>query len=317
MKDLLLPHAYSDMVFKYLFGREESKEQLKGFINAVLEHGGHHPITELHIRNPYNLKEFNDDKLSILDLRATDDRGRTFNLEIQSCGHRDFANRSLYYWSRIYSSQIKEGQNYEELKPVISINLLNFILFKENEKFHNIFTLKERDDPTIELGDHLLINYLELPKLKAEKKETSLVNWLQYFLHEGKEANVVKSIFERDRLIAKVHEDYEKFMADEKLRIKALSREIGQMDHYARMSQAKDEGLEQGIEQGIEQGLEQGIEQGLEKGLKKGIKQGLEQGKLEGKEEDARNALSLGLDIETIEKLTGLPMERLKELREE
>jgi hypothetical protein len=32
---------------------------------------------------------------------------------------------------------------------------------------------------------------------------------------------VVKTIFERDKLIAKVHEDYEKFMADEKLRIQA------------------------------------------------------------------------------------------------
>ncbi|MDA3850109.1 MAG: hypothetical protein PF447_02435 [Spirochaetaceae bacterium] len=37
MKDHLLPHAYSDMVFKFLLGREECKEQLISFINAVLE----------------------------------------------------------------------------------------------------------------------------------------------------------------------------------------------------------------------------------------------------------------------------------------
>ncbi|MDA3850687.1 MAG: Rpn family recombination-promoting nuclease/putative transposase, partial [Spirochaetaceae bacterium] len=206
------PHAYSDMVFKFLLGRDESKTQLIAFINAVLSNGGHSNVTELDIQNPFSIKEFQRDKLSILDLKAKDETGRSFNLEVQSSGYQDFAYRSLYYWSKIYSSQIKEGEDYLELKPVISINLLNFILIKETSKYHNIFTLKEQDNPEITLGNHLLINYLEMPKLELRKKRNTLENWLIFFLYEGKEDGVSKSnqiieeIISRDENIAKVHE---------------------------------------------------------------------------------------------------------------
>lgn len=61
--------------------------------------------------------------------------------------------------------------------------------------------------------------------------------------------------------------------------------------------------FEQGIEQGIERGIEQGIEQGIQKGeQKKAV-------------EIARNALSLGMDINMIAKATGLTEAQIEELK--
>ena len=39
--------------------------------------------------------------------------------------------RSLFYWAKIYYSQLKKGQKYRELCPVIAINILDFNLFKD------------------------------------------------------------------------------------------------------------------------------------------------------------------------------------------
>jgi predicted transposase/invertase (TIGR01784 family) len=64
-----------DCVFKALLGAEENRGLLMHFINAVLADELRAPITDVEILNPYNEKEFFDDKLSILDVKARDDQG--------------------------------------------------------------------------------------------------------------------------------------------------------------------------------------------------------------------------------------------------
>ena len=51
-------------------------------------------------------------------------------------------SRSLYYWAKLYSSQLDKGESYLELQPTISINLINFDLTK-NENFHSAYGIKE------------------------------------------------------------------------------------------------------------------------------------------------------------------------------
>lgn len=316
-----MPRAYGDMVFKYLFGREESKEQLKAFINAVLEDGDGISVTELEIQNPFNLKEFESDKLSILDLKAKDQKGRTFNLEVQTMGYKDYAYRSLFYWSRIYVSQIKERDDYKILRPVVSINLLNFTLIDGNNRFHNTFQLREKTDPSIILTDHLLIHFLEMPKFNSESNRT-LGQWLRYFLHEGKEDGVVKKLSEENEQIAETHRKYESFVSDDQMRMKALAREMGERDHLARMNEAKEEGFKKGHEEGLAighaeghaEGLAEGRTAGLSEGRTAGLTEGIEQGKEAEKRLFAKKCLEQGLDLETISTLTGLSNREIQQL---
>ena len=60
----------SDIVFKYIFGAEDSTEILKSFINAVLKDAGFPPIESVTIANPFNVKTYIDEKPSIIDTRA-------------------------------------------------------------------------------------------------------------------------------------------------------------------------------------------------------------------------------------------------------
>jgi predicted transposase/invertase (TIGR01784 family) len=48
--------------------------------------------------NPFNEKDTADDKLSILDIKARDQRGRQYNVEMQMLAPRVYPQRVLYYW---------------------------------------------------------------------------------------------------------------------------------------------------------------------------------------------------------------------------
>ena len=56
-----------DIAFKKLFGVEENKDLLISLINAIVS--GEDEVEDVEILNPYNLRSFKRDKLSILDIR--------------------------------------------------------------------------------------------------------------------------------------------------------------------------------------------------------------------------------------------------------
>ena len=60
-----------DLVFKKLFGSEENKDILLSLVNAILPQ--HQQIAFLTLKNPYNLADYTDRKLTILDIKAQDE----------------------------------------------------------------------------------------------------------------------------------------------------------------------------------------------------------------------------------------------------
>jgi predicted transposase/invertase (TIGR01784 family) len=94
-----------DFVFKRIFGVEENKEVLLDFLNVVLKDTEPQPIVDLQILNPYIDKQALQDKLSILDIHARTKDGKQINIEIQLYNRYDIEKRTLYYWSKLYSSQ--------------------------------------------------------------------------------------------------------------------------------------------------------------------------------------------------------------------
>jgi len=275
--------ASSDIFIKYLFGSEQNKDLLLSFVNAVLAHSGFNKIIEIEIKNPFNLKTFAVDKESILDVKATDEKGRQFDIEVQSLGNESFKNRSLYYWARLYSSQIIQGQKYSKLKPAISINVLDFNLIKESDSFHNTFILTEKDDPSLVLTDNLVIHYLELPKLNDVNENSKLSRWLNYLKMDGsgdvKMITILNDLIEEDEDIKKAHREYQKFTQDDELREIFESRLKWQMDQNSLIDGAKIEG------------------------------------KIEGKIESAMKLISRDFSTEDIADIVGLPTEKVIQLK--
>src|SRR4030088_2985679 len=110
-----------DYAFKHLFGRETTRPILIDVLDKVLNPDPGHHILDIELLNPFNSKEALDDKLSILDIKARDQTGRQFNIEMQMLAFPGYAQRILYYACKLHQLQLHEGQDYLELRPTVSI----------------------------------------------------------------------------------------------------------------------------------------------------------------------------------------------------
>jgi len=178
-----------DCVFKAILGTEKNKNLLIHFLNAILEPKNGSRIQDVTLLNPYNEREFIGDKLTIVDVKAIDENGKMYQIEIQLAMHAALDARILYTWSHLYHSQIQNGDNYQKLQPVISIWILNGILFEKVEECHIPFSVYNLKHELI-LTDHLAIHLLQLPKWQsidpiASEKE----RWL-YLFKEGQNVDL-------------------------------------------------------------------------------------------------------------------------------
>ena len=153
-----------DFAFKLVLGSPEHSGITIHFLNSIL--GGQPKITHVEILNPFLGKEFDDDKLAILDIRATDEHGRLLNIEMQTSLPAGMAQRLTYYVSSLYVGQLGEGQEYSELRPAISICVLSQAMFAQPPALHLDFRLRETST-NLALTDDLQIHLLQLNHLQV------------------------------------------------------------------------------------------------------------------------------------------------------
>jgi predicted transposase/invertase (TIGR01784 family) len=245
----------NDFVFKKTFGSPENKVALISLLNAILTLPV--PIVDVTIENPYNLQDFQNDKLSILDIRAVDQRGAIYDVEMQLSTHSGLVKRIVFYGCEVYAGQLKAGDDYSLLKPVYSICLLLGQLWNDSPKVHHAFRLEDRDSGRL-LGETLEIHTLELGwyNLQESELETAslLDRWLYWLLYAHQyDAQTLGSLFSQPEFqtatdsidrIAKKTED--KAMYD--------TREKAIRDQQWILNSARREGLEAGEIKGREEG---------------------------------------------------------------
>jgi predicted transposase/invertase (TIGR01784 family) len=171
-----------DYAFKWLFGNEKRPKSPIHLLNALLSHERQEQVVEIRILNPFSEKMSFDEKLCILDIKAVDQLGRHFNVEMQMVVPESVPQRFLYYWARLYTEQLQKGDDYDLLKPTISMCFVDGVVFPRSPDYHHVFRLVDSEHG-ITLTDDLAIHLFELPKfnLTAEQLETPLEAWL-YFL---------------------------------------------------------------------------------------------------------------------------------------
>ena len=82
-----------DFIFRRLFGSEENKDILLSLVNSVVDPAP--PIVDLTIKNPFNMAEYRKDKVSVLDIKAVDENGTWFDIEMQVEAHRLYGRRAI------------------------------------------------------------------------------------------------------------------------------------------------------------------------------------------------------------------------------
>ncbi|MDK0553947.1 Rpn family recombination-promoting nuclease/putative transposase [Clostridium perfringens] len=283
-----------DFVFKKIFGTEKNKPILINFLNAVIKPTT--PIKDVEIKNNDIDKDFIEDKFSRLDVKATTSNKEHINIEIQVKNEYNMIQRTLYYWSKMYSEQIQNRDNYSKLERTVCINILNFKYLK-NDKYHNAYRLKEITSNE-ELTDLQEIHFIELPKFNeignkeyAEKVEKmdALEKWLEFLVEP--ESNTVRQLELSNEEIKLAKSELYRLSMDSKEREQYNMREKAIYDRISALENAEA------------------------KGKREGRLEGKLEGKLESKLEVVKESLSQGLEISLISKITGLSKEEILKIK--
>jgi predicted transposase/invertase (TIGR01784 family) len=249
-----------------MFGRQENENLLADFLSQMLEIP-RESIHKIIMDNVELLPDNYADKFSRVDLKMQVDE-KVVNVEMQICDESNFRERTLYYWSKIYSSELKSGEDYSKLRETICINIVNFNLFDCTE-FHSHFKIIEKNRHEV-LTDKFAIHFFELKKIgKNPDKNKPMELWLQLINAETEEElNMLENtnVREINQAIVVLRE----LNADEKMRYISDMREKALHDEANALNSAKKSGFNEGMKQGKIKGLEQGKKEGLEQGKKEG-----------------------------------------------
>ncbi|MEI0607040.1 Rpn family recombination-promoting nuclease/putative transposase [Brachyspira pulli] len=282
----------NDYFIRYLFTDKGTSETiLLDFINSIMLNANMKTFRSVEILTPFNLKKNKNLKETIVDVKCITQNGSVVIIEIQLQGNSRFPERILYYWAANYSKLLKHGERYDELTPVISINLLNFNLDK-SKNIHSCYMLYEMNNKKL-LTDHLQIHIIELKKFKKNILTKDLNCWLKIFTSKNLEASMSEIVKEKP-IMEEVQKKYNNFVKS-----KLMMMEYEKKEAYLYGNQIM---------------LDEERRLGKEEGIKEGIEKGIEQGKKEQQISIAKSLKNAGIDIKIISENTGLSIEEIKNL---
>ena len=290
----------NDLFVRYLIGTEGDEDILENIVNAVLNDVGFESVGSLEIINPYNLAENENLKESILDVKAKTKDGKKILIEIQLVGNNNFIKRILYYMAKNIASELKESDLYIGISQIISISFINFNLDIGSDtdirREHKCLTFADIHNPNLRLDD-FQIHFIEIKRFAEILKNTSideynknkLLSWIDFFTTKDLEKDINKLIG-GNIIMPKVIDKYKRFVADEKEMSAYNERDTFLYGQAAMLQYERAEGKKEGIEIGFQQGIEK------------------------EKYSLAKNMKNKNMDINLISELTGLSIEKIKNL---
>ena len=275
-------NVLNDYFVRYLLASSDSNPLLLDFINSIMLDSNMKTFVALEILTPFNYKENNEDKETIVDVKCITQNGTVVIIEIQLQVNSRFPERILYYWSSNYSKLLKHGEKYDALTPVISINLLNFNL-DDNDSIHSCYMIYDTNNKRL-LTDHLQIHIIELKKFKYNILQPDLNCWLKFFTMKEKDnkGEIMSELVKEKTIMEEVQKRYNNFIKD-----RLMMNEYDKREAYLYGNQIM---------------LEEERRLGREEGIK------------ENQIIIARNLKKSGLDIKFISDNTGLSIEEIEKL---
>ena len=212
--------------------------------------------------------------------------------------------RIFYYISKNVVNEVtltagrrQEGENYNNVQKIISINLLDFNLkFGDKGKAHRCFKLIDTKDLNISL-DLIQIHILEVKRFieiiknstKEELKNNRLLSWMKFFTSDNLEL-IEEELKEENQIMSKVIEEYRKFTSDDKMMRAYAAREAFLVGQKMMLRREREDGFDEGK---------------LE---------GLKEGRIAEQISMAKSMKTKNLDINLISEITGLTIDEIEKL---
>jgi predicted transposase/invertase (TIGR01784 family) len=230
--------ATLDFIFKLIFGDEKNADILGSFLMAVLN-PPYDEFDSLQIIDPNLPREFEEDKLGILDVKLKLKSGKIIDVEIQVKLLPHLRERIVFYTSKMITEQIKSGNDYHVIKPVVTILVADFVMFPDDTVYHHIFEMYDRKHNII-LSDLTGVHILELPKLPQDDDDTPVWTWVKFIKTVNEEE--LQMLAQRNSMLNKAVAIRIELSQDERLRLLAEAREKARRDEADLLWGARQEG---------------------------------------------------------------------------
>ena len=252
-KDNIEVKTLSDLFARYLLGKNGNEDLLENLVNATLNDFNFEEVKDLEIIDPFNLSENIELKESIIDVKAKTKDNKTVIIEFQLCGNMNFVDRIFYYISKNIVNELHEGEDYQEVQKIISINLLDFNLnFGDEGKPHRCFKLIDTEDQNISL-DYIQMHLIEVQRFIdilekstiEELKKNKLLTWMKFFTSKNLK-DIEKELKEANPIMTKAIEEYKRFTSDDKLMRAYAARDAFLIGQKMMLSRERKEGKLEG-----------------------------------------------------------------------
>lgn len=180
------------------------------------------------------------------------------DFEMQVIYYDYWANRTIYYLSKMYSAQIKEGDNYNKLQKCIQVSILDHVLISDDTECYRRICFCDTNTGKV-YSDKMEIHILELPKLPPEQQnESDLMQWMRFL--SGKNREDLKHMAEKNSNLKEAYNELDKLSADEQKRLEYEARQKAIRDKNILLITGENRGLEKGERIGLEKGIQATIE---------------------------------------------------------
>ncbi|UTC64732.1 PD-(D/E)XK nuclease family transposase [Treponema sp. OMZ 788] len=240
----------NDYAFKRVFGVEENKDILQDFLECILDIPPE-TIAGLELLDKEFHRDSITDKTGVLDVKLRLKNNTIIDIEIQNRWNSEFAQRTIFYWAKMYTENLKTGEVYTKLPKCITINIVGEG-FNLNNLIHSEYNVVEKH-LNDKLSDKLEIHFLNLAKIEEQEnieqdeKKKKLYNWLKFIETDDRE--VRNMLAQESPMMAKANTTIEIMEMSPKEKWLYESR----MKYEHDKASWKHVGYQEGIEQGAYQ----------------------------------------------------------------
>ena len=214
---IMLPTV--DFCFKELMHNENVR---KGIIVAILN-VSLEEVEDTTLMPTILRKESEDDKYGILDVKVKMKSGILIDFEMQVIYYDCWEKRTIYYLSKMYTEQLKAGEDYDKLQKCIQVSILDHVLIREDDKYYRCISFCDTETGE-KYSDMLEMHILELPKLPPEQQnETDLMQWMRFL--GGKNREDLKRMAEKNSNLREAYDELDRLSADERKRLEYEARQ--------------------------------------------------------------------------------------------
>lgn len=285
-------NPFTDTAFKRIFGQEEHKSILIGFLNTLLE--DEVKISDVTYLDKENVGLSEVDRTIIYDVYCTTDSGDHVIVEMQNQAQGYFKDRSIFYMASAVTHQSRKGREWRyDIKAVYGVFFMNFKFPGIRPGLRNdvVLAYKGSDE---QFSDKMRMIYICLPEMtKSEQEcENNFERWI-YVMKNLEQLQKIPYKQIIDEMLA--FEDVAEYGAMNEAERRRYDRDLKRYrDNLAVLDYSVNEGREEGMRQGRAEGIAQGREEAVL--------------------EIAKNMKNAGMDINKIADLTGIESKAIEAL---